>query len=130
MKYLNAIFFSLLLFSTGAIPVSAQEDLGTAYETVTEGLGVTAEQAGFEDVMTLPEMIAAFFNVILSLTGLAFLILLVYGGIMYLTASGDAERAKKAMRLITQAVIGIVILLAAFALAQFIFSQLSQTLTG
>ena len=110
--------------------MSAQEDLGTAYETVTEGLGVTAEQAGFEDVMTLPEMIAAFFNVILSLTGLAFLILLVYGGIMYLTASGDAERAKKAMRLITQAVIGIVILLAAFALAQFIFSQLSQTLTG
>ncbi|HBK35290.1 MAG: hypothetical protein UU08_C0009G0023 [Candidatus Uhrbacteria bacterium GW2011_GWE2_40_58] len=130
MKYLASLFLLLIFFGVSTPVVFAQQDLGTAYETVTEGIGVTARQAGFEDVMTLPEMIGALVNVVLSLTGLAFLILLIYGGIMYLTATGDPEKAKKAVRLITQAVIGIVILLSAYAIAQFVFAQLNANITG
>ena len=56
----------------------------------------------------------------LSLTGVIFLALLVFGGYVWMTAGGDESKVEKAKQTIGRATIGIVIVLASLAIAQFI----------
>jgi RsiW-degrading membrane proteinase PrsW (M82 family) len=53
-----------------------------------------------------------------------FLILIIYGGILWMTAAGNEEKVKKAKELITEALIGLVIVLAAYAISYFVLNQL------
>lgn len=59
------------------------------------------------------------------------IIVLIIGGIQYMTAGGDAEKANKARKLITNAIIGIVIVFAAafiLALVQGILVSANVTI--
>ena len=58
---------------------------------------------------------------ILSLLGIIFIILSIYGGFLYLSARGNQEQTKKALDIITQSFIGLVIILSAYAISYFIF---------
>jgi len=57
---------------------------------------------------------------VLSFLGVIFLILTIAGGIMWMTAGGNQEQVGKAKKLITSAVIGLVIVFASYALTSFI----------
>jgi hypothetical protein len=57
---------------------------------------------------------------VLSFLGVIFLLLTIGGGIMWMTAGGNTEQVGKAKKLITSAVIGLVIVFAAYALTSFI----------
>ena len=52
-------------------------------------------------------------NIGLAIVGILAVVYLVYGGLLYITAGGDAEKAGKGRTAITNAIIGIVIILAA-----------------
>ena len=52
-------------------------------------------------------------NVGLAIIGLLAVAYLIYGGLLYITAGGDAEKAGKGRTAITNSIIGIVIVLAA-----------------
>lgn len=54
------------------------------------------------------------------------IIMLIWGGILYMTAGGDDEKAKKAKTLIVNAIIGIVIVFA----ATFILNLVAGFLSG
>lgn len=60
----------------------------------------------------------------LTVIGLIFLILTVYGGALYLTAGGNEETVKKAKSILARAVIGMLIVLFAGAITQFITKQI------
>ena len=62
---------------------------------------------------------------ILSFLGVIFLILTIAGGIMWMTAGGNTEQVAKARKLITSAVIGLIIVFAAYALTSFIGDMLT-----
>ena len=59
-------------------------------------------------------------NVFFGVLGIIFLVLMLYGGFLWMTGRGIEERVTKAKDLITQAVIGIVIILAAYAITEFV----------
>ena len=63
-------------------------------------------------------------NVLLGLLGIVFLVLVVYAGFLYLTDQGAGEKAKKAMKLLTTAVIGIVIIVAAYAISNYVIGAM------
>ena len=56
---------------------------------------------------------------ILGIISIVAVLYLIYGGIQYITAGGDADKASKGRVTITNAIIGIVIILAAFAIYKF-----------
>lgn len=62
---------------------------------------------------------------ILGLLGVVFVILLTYGGFLWLTAGGEEDRVKKAQGLITNAVIGTLIVVAAYTIAHFVLQKLA-----
>lgn len=57
---------------------------------------------------------------ILMLSGILAVIYLVYGGILYITAGGDAEKATKGRTALINAIIGIVIIALAFVIVQWV----------
>ena len=59
----------------------------------------------------------------LSLTGIIFFILAVYAGFLWMTARGDETQAKKARETIIMAVTGLVIILGAYAITDFVFTS-------
>lgn len=92
--------------------------------SVTSGLSVAGNQAGYNSNLPLTTLIANVIQVILGLTGMACVILLVYAGILYLTAQGEDANVKKAKKLISGTIIGILIIVAAWALTRYVFTAL------
>ncbi len=73
---------------------------------------------------TLEERIGSMIQVFLSFLGVIFLILMLYAGFRWMTAAGEEEQITKAKDTIRAAVIGLVIVLAAYALSVFVIERL------
>jgi cbb3-type cytochrome oxidase subunit 3 len=72
-----------------------------------------------------PEIIGSVIGAILSFIGVLFFILMIYGGITWMTAAGNQQQIDKAKNLIISAVIGLIIVMAAYALTSFIGTALT-----
>jgi hypothetical protein len=64
-------------------------------------------------------------NIVYFAAGAAAIIVIIIGGIMYATSSGDASGITKAKNQIVYAVVGLVIVLAAFAITNLVIGGLS-----
>lgn len=89
------------------------------------GITTTAGQAGIAKVDWLTITTAAIIAV-LSLVGMIFLILLIYGGFLWMTAHGKDDQINKAKKLIVSAVVGLAIVIMAYSLTYFIIQSLPQ----
>ena len=85
------------------------------------GLDETAQTAGIEGTQTDPAASAAtIVGWALSFVGVIFLILMIYGGFMWMSSGGNDEQVKKAQQIIASAAIGLIIILSAYAITQYI----------
>lgn len=73
--------------------------------------------------LSISGLVAKIFNLVLIVGGVGFFIVLVYSGIRYFFTGGDEEAAAASRRAIVQAVIGLIIMLAAFAIGEFIIKK-------
>lgn len=64
-------------------------------------------------------------SVFLSLLSIMFILLLIYGGYLWMNARGNTEQVTKAQDLIKDAVIGLVIIVAAYAITYFVLATLT-----
>jgi hypothetical protein len=62
-----------------------------------------------EGSFSIGGIVAQLFGIVIPLSGAGFLILLLVGGLTYLTAAGNEEGESKAKKMITSAVIGIIL---------------------
>ena len=82
--------------------------------------------AGSTDV-GLENMIIFVINAILGLLGIIFLVLTLYAGFLWMTAAGNDEQVTKAKSILTAAIIGVVIIVAAYAITNFVLEAVLQT---
>jgi hypothetical protein len=59
-------------------------------------------------------------GVVLSFVGVLFLALMMYAGILWMTAQGNEQQVTKAKGLLINAVIGIIIVFASYAITAFV----------
>lgn len=105
--------------------------LAQAGQSALGGLKSAAGTAGFgAQAPSLPALVGNFVNAVLGLSGLVLVVLLVYGGILYLTAAGNEEQVKKAKSVLRNAVIGLVIIVSAYAVSVFVVGQLTSVVGG
>jgi len=96
------------------------EDLGQASGYETSGISQT----------TISSIAGTAVSVFLSILGIIFIVLMLYGGYLWMMARGNEEQLTKAKELIQAAVIGLIIIVAAYAISFFIFNWLTpRTLT-
>jgi len=63
-------------------------------------------------------------NVALGLIGIILVSLLIYAGFLYMTSGGEAEKISKALGIIKSAVIGLIIILSAWAITTYVINAL------
>lgn len=64
-------------------------------------------------------------NILIFLVGALAVIMLIYGGLRYVTSTGDAARVKAAKDTILYGIIGLVVAILAFAIVNFVTTQLT-----
>lgn len=70
-------------------------------------------------------IIVAILNWFLIIAGAIAVIYLIYGGVLYITAGGDAEKATKGRTAVINAIIGVVIILLALVIVSWVNSLVS-----
>ena len=111
-----------------ALPFVAKA--GTALTNLSGSLGETSNAAGITTTKTLPALVGSFIAAALGLLGVILVVLVVYAGFIWMTAQGNDEKIKKAKGMITSAVIGMIIIFAAYAITNFVVGALSTSLGG
>jgi len=69
-------------------------------------------------------------QVFLSIVGVVFLVLIIYSGWLWMSSAGDPNKINSAKKNLTNAVIGLVIILSSFGITQFIITSLQRATTG
>lgn len=88
------------------------------------GLEVTRKKTQFSGVTkTLPQLIGSVISVALSLVGFVFLGLALYAGFKWMTAQGNEKDVTSARDTLINASIGIVLIVAAYAITNFVFTN-------
>ena len=68
--------------------------------------------------------IARIINVLMGLLGIIAVIMILIGGFKWMTAGGDETKVGDARKFILQGIVGLVVILSAWAIARFVLSQL------
>lgn len=98
---------------------------GNLRETGAQSYGAsTADTQSAEGY--LPSLIGGIIQVALLVIGTVLLLLIVYGGYTWMIARGDTEKIKTAKEIITNAVIGIIIVFAAYAISSFVLTKIIE----
>ncbi len=77
-----------------------------------------------------PRTIAAnIINIILGFLGILAVVLILFGGFKWMTAAGNDEKVAEAKKLLVAGVVGLIIILAAYALAAFVLDAIFRATT-
>ena len=70
------------------------------------------------------EIVGGIIKIGLNIVGLIFLALMIYGGFLWMTARGEEAKVTKSKELLEAAIIGLVIVFAAYGITYFVVNQL------
>lgn len=101
----------------------------TALMAPPDALGIGAARPTVLGDQPLIETITSIINVALGLLGIIAVVIVLIGGFKWMTAGGNEEKVTEARKLIISGVIGVAIILSAYAIASFVIGRLG-TATG
>ena len=76
------------------------------------------------DKNSMTQIVADVIKVFLGLLGIIFVIIIVLAGYNWMTAGGNEDKVEKAKNLISRSIIGVLIIVAAYAITYWIFARL------
>jgi hypothetical protein len=80
--------------------------------------------AGGPDALT--NTVGSLIQTFLGILGIVFLVLTIYAGFTWMTAAGDSKKVDSAKNILISAVVGLVVLLSAYAISSFVIDNLSK----
>ena len=131
----KGIFTLFLLLSLTPFQVFAADVVDEAVEALEGTVQVNASQrTGFiKDVSATPtaaEIVGLVIKIALGILGLVFFILIIYGGIIWMTAGGNESKAERATKILSQASVGIIIVVSAYLFTNVIIFRFIDALTS
>ena len=138
-----AIVFALVLILPGMVSAkvgdtctatTVEADCGFGESCSADGkcianFGVEQIQSGLGGSLGNKSLIATItsvINVALGLLGVIAVVIILIGGFKWMTAGGNEDKVAEARKLIFAGIIGLAIILAAWAIAKFVITSLSQ----
>lgn len=88
--------------------------------TVATTIHNVGDESGLED------KVIGILNAVIGVLGIVAVIVIIMGGVGYMTSSGDANKVKKAKDTILYGVIGLVIVALSFAIVNFVISKIIE----
>ena len=118
LKYIISFIFLLsLLFVSSS--VLAQGDIIPEASGDTRCKGLTATECGDYEVNDFIVLAVNASQWILGIVGSLTLIMFVYGGILFLISAGSSDKVSQAKKIITSAVVGLLIVFASWLIIRF-----------
>jgi len=118
---MKKIFLLFLIISFIALPF-----LSLAVDT---GLNTTAGEAKLIET-DIAVFAGNIIRAVLGLLGILILIFILYGGYLWLVSGGNDQMVKKAKDILTSAFIGLIIVLAAYAITTFVVRGITGAISG
>lgn len=128
-KFMKKVFSTFiivcaLLMTAGAVQAqgalsNAQKNLGTAG---TQAFGKGTQQ-------DLPVLVGNIISAFLGILGIILVVVIIRGGFLYMMAGGNEDQVKKAKQWIINGIIGLILIVLAFAISNFVVSQLATATT-
>ncbi|NCF74981.1 MAG: hypothetical protein GWO87_00625 [Xanthomonadaceae bacterium] len=122
-----AIAIILLLFP--CFTLLATDDTASPNLTNSSGfLNGAAQKVGFNTEKTEMEpVLGKIIKTLISFLGVVFFVLIIYGGFIWMTAGGNNDKVATAKNIIINSVIGLAIVMFAYAITWYIVSQLGSS---
>lgn len=134
MTKINLIILAtlLLLVTFSPLPLKAEE--ATLRQDILKYYDAFAKTAHLPVSASLPQetlgqRIVVILSFILGLLGTIFLLLIVYGGFLWMTARGNEEHIKKAQAILRDAVIGLLVIFAAYVITWYVGNYIIESFT-
>lgn len=70
----------------------------------------------------LPQLVFNVIRYVLGFLGVVAVVVIIIGGFMWMTAAGNEDKVAKAKKILTQGLIGLIIIMLAYAIAAFVMS--------
>lgn len=120
-----------MALSSLASPAFVSAASSSVRQEALDQLGAAGGTGGAGLSNTDPRVLAArIIKVALSVLGTVFLVLVVYAGFLWMTAGGEDGKIETAKKLLYDGVIGLAIILSAYAITYFIFDVALKSSTG
>lgn len=117
---MKKIYLALALFGfLTAAPVFGQSLLGDIEKQNQVFAGEKGAQLQDADPRIL---VAKVIKILLSITGTVIVLWTFYGGFLIFTSAGDSEKIDHAKSIITNGVIGLILVLASYGIAGFVYN--------
>lgn len=113
---------SLFSTHTHAVQIAAYE----ATKDLVDKAGQATYGSEYDQRPTLYQTIGNILRILLQLLAIIFILLTIYAGFLWMTAGGNQDSIDKAKALLAQAVIGLVIILAAYSITLFVFENIGS----
>lgn len=120
---IKKIFFTILFSASILVCDANAAGLLKDYSEPYKQAEALRNQAGFEST-NVESVVASIILTFLGLLGIIFVILIVIAGFNWMTANGDDTKIAKAKKIISRAIIGLIIIVSAYAITKFVFTNL------
>ena len=123
--------FRVLFFTLSVVAMLAAFVPAAFAQDDVLGIERARGEAGTEDELVLGERdlidtIVSIINVALGLLGIISVVIILIGGFKWMTAGGNEEKVGEAKQLIFSGIIGLAIILSAYAIASFVVDRLAS----
>lgn len=124
MKKLSKHLVSLAILAFLVLPALALPALA---QDSNETFGLVQVNSGLNGVLNDSdprEMVGRLINVALGFLGVIAVVIILIGGFKWMTAGGNEDKVAEARKMIGYGVIGLIIILAAWAVATFVINTI------
>ena len=125
MKKLTAfVATAVLTVGSAVLPLAVSAQSGNPFTRAQQYSNTIGQQATGGQPVDLQTMIGRIINILLGFIGIILLLIILYAGFLWMTAGGDEGQVKKAKAWIANSVVGLIIVVAAFAISSFVLGSL------
>jgi len=128
-RQLLALIFSLtvLTLATPVLAYNILENGGGNNTAITSGYTKNVYDPSTQSIEV---RVGQILSAILSFLGVIFLLYMIYGGVMWMTARGNDSAIEKAKNIIVFAITGLLIVVAAYVITSFVLTSLGVSMFG
>ncbi len=125
IKFVLSLAFLITAFSLMAVNYSLADNFIDPAEIKNQVEGFSGtDGAGFDLTATIGSVVAAVIKGFIALLGVIFVVLIILAGYKWMNAGGEEEKVREAKDTIRHAIIGLIIIIAAYAITEFVFTHL------
>ena len=125
MKKIILTLLTLISLTAGPVLMPAAALAAVPDKNVCDGIKATGATNCIDGSLKIPGIIKTVINLLSFIVGIAAVIMIIFGGLKYVTSGGDSNNTASAKNTIIYAIVGLVIVILAQTIVKFVLAKAS-----